>query len=109
MEEKQPRQYEVKNQFQNRVRWTRGKNNGSFQQNPLFPYYCKADVTLPHHVKEQMVDFCRSSIGPGGMSFGEERRWFVDRWDVFLFKYEADADLFVLRWQGETTLEKPDA
>lgn len=54
-----------------------------------------------YHELEQMISWCRQSIGPGGYLFGDHCVWQIETvfgTSTFTFKRDQDAALFALRW-----------
>jgi hypothetical protein len=62
-----------------------------------------------YHQHEDMITWCRANVGIGGWTWATPKDWtgLKDIWcihsafgnTVFCFKEEADASMFILRWE----------
>lgn len=57
-------------------------------------YCCK-----PPKVTDEMLAWCRETFGKEGFSFLTfDTRWTIDIQETYMFAFEEDASLFVLKW-----------
>ena len=61
-----------------------------------------------YHQHEEMIAWCKENTGTGGWTWDTPKSWEgLDKWvvhsafgtTVFCFKEEADASMFILRWE----------